>query len=164
VTASRITSSRLGKIDPDDQVLVLAERPPWSQHRARPAGILCEGGSQTVQGRVPGRWRNWPFYSGVLLSDIVDLRDEEVQAVPGGLSHSDSVPGASTGHGEGRRRSLERFGRGSTRRSGAGSNDERLLYRILCDVDVTEDPDQGGHGASGLLAEDPTDRGRADGG
>jgi len=44
----------------------------------------------------------------------------------------------------------------------AQGDSERLLHRILCDVDVTEDPDQGGHGSAGFLAEDPTDRGRVD--
>jgi hypothetical protein len=36
---------------------------------------------------------------------------------------------------------------------------ERLLHRILGDVDVTEDADQGGHRSAGLLAEDPADLG-----
>src|SRR6266851_4628458 len=36
---------------------------------------------------------------------------------------------------------------------------ERILDRVLGDLDLPEDPDQGGHGPAGLLAEDPADRG-----
>ena len=36
---------------------------------------------------------------------------------------------------------------------------ERILDRVLGDLDLPEDPDQGSHGPAGLLAEDPADRG-----
>ena len=36
-------------------------------------------------------------------------------------------------------------------------DDERLLDRLLGDVDVAEEADQGGHGPAGLLPEDPGD-------
>ena len=35
---------------------------------------------------------------------------------------------------------------------------ERLLDRVLGEIDVAEDPDQGGHRPTGLLAEDPADQ------
>ena len=41
-----------------------------------------------------------------------------------------------------------------------GGDDERLLDRLLGHVDVTEEADQVGHGAAGLLAEGELDGGR----
>jgi hypothetical protein len=35
---------------------------------------------------------------------------------------------------------------------------ERLLNRVLGEIDVAEDPDQGSHRPTGLLAEDPADQ------
>src|SRR6266498_3026597 len=45
----------------------------------------------------------------------------------------------------------------SSSRPHAQGDGERLLHRILGDVDVTEDADQGSHRSAGLLAEDPAD-------
>src|SRR5215216_3731804 len=44
----------------------------------------------------------------------------------------------------------------------AQGDGERLLHGVLGEVDVTEDPDQGGHRPAGLLAEDPADLGLVD--
>jgi len=44
----------------------------------------------------------------------------------------------------------------------AQGDGECLLHRILGDVDVTEDEDQGSHGSAGLFAEDPADLGLVD--
>ena len=46
-----------------------------------------------------------------------------------------------------------------SRRPPAQGDGERLLHRVLGDVDVAEDADQGGHRSAGLLAEDPADLG-----
>ena len=88
---------RLGEVDPDDQVLVLAERPPWSQHRTLPARVLRESGSQTIEGRVAGRRRKRRFYPRVILTDVMDLGHKEIEAVPGGFSHPISLPGPVNG-------------------------------------------------------------------
>jgi hypothetical protein len=48
-----------------------------------------------------------------------------------------------------------RVGRHALARPPAQGDRERLLHGVLGEVDVTEDPDQGGHRLAGLLAEDP---------
>ena len=57
----------------------------------------------------------------------------------------------------GRRDPSARVGRQAVRRPLAQRDGEGLLNRILGDVDVAENPDQSGHRAPGLLAEDPAD-------
>jgi hypothetical protein len=59
----------------------------------------------------------------------------------------------------GRRDPTARIGREALDRPLVQGDGERFLHRILRDVDVTEDADQGGHGSPGLLAEDPADLG-----
>ena len=59
----------------------------------------------------------------------------------------------------GRRDPAARVGRQAVARPLAQGDGERLLHRILGDVDVAEDADQGGHRSAGLLAEDPADLG-----
>jgi hypothetical protein len=48
-------------------------------------------------------------------------------------------------------------------RPAAKRHRERVLHGVLGDLDLPEEPDQGGHGPAGLLAEDPADRGLPDG-
>jgi hypothetical protein len=59
----------------------------------------------------------------------------------------------------GRRDPASRVGRQAVGRPLAQGDGERLLHRILGDVDVTEHTDQGGQRSTGLLAEDPADLG-----
>src|SRR5439155_3257128 len=59
----------------------------------------------------------------------------------------------------GRRDPATRVGRHAVGRPPAQGDGERLLYRILGDVDVTEDADQAGNGSAGLQAEDAADLG-----
>ena len=54
-----------------------------------------------------------------------------------------------------------RVGRQAVARPLAQGDGERLLHRVLGDVDVTEGADQGSHRPAGFLAEDPADPGRA---
>jgi len=67
-----------------------------------------------------------------------------------------AVDGAVAGS---RRDPAARVGRQADARPLAQGDGERLLHRILGEVDVTEDADQGGDGSARLLAEDPRDLG-----
>src|SRR5438046_940997 len=62
-------------------------------------------------------------------------------------------------HARSRRDPAARIGRDSVARPFAQCDGERILDRILGYVDVTKDADQGGHGSTGPLAEDPVNRG-----
>src|SRR5438874_1045082 len=57
----------------------------------------------------------------------------------------------------GRRDPAARVGRQAVARPFPQSGGEGLLHRVLGDVDVAEDADQGSHRSTGLLTEDPAD-------
>jgi hypothetical protein len=62
----------------------------------------------------------------------------------------------------GRRDPAARVRRRAAGRPLAHGDGERLLHRVLGDVDVAEDSNQGGYRSAGLLAEDPPDLGRVE--
>src|SRR5215210_1989543 len=76
-------------------MLVLAERPPWSQHRTLPTRVLGESRSQAIERRVPRRRGNRLFDPGMVLRDHMDLGHEEIKAVPRDVSHPNMFPGLS---------------------------------------------------------------------
>src|SRR5688572_9201021 len=135
----------------------LVERPPSSRRVSATCASVESAGWQQVKMRRSRSSCTAPTFledAGVVVGGRE--RGHLAEQFPSTRLAAQAIDGTVAG---GRRDPAARVGRQAVARPLAEGDGERLLHRILGDLDVTEDADQGSHRSAGLLAEDPADLG-----